>query len=636
MSVVDQRPRQRHTNEVTSGSPLQPDLSSVAAHTTGVKGGSDSGIATPSVDDPENSTEESESSAPAESQTDQLDPSTSPKVYIKTKARRFLNVAPLNIPLNRRLETLGIIWHTISIPAFVLLFLLVLSLGYVAWICIVVPYVIWWYGFDLHTPTNGKATYRVRDWVKNLIVWQWFVNYFPIRVHKACEYEPTFKKIPLDNTPYDQGYFYYDNDDDYNADLNAASNSSSNSNTDLDDDDEQDLVNENSTTLVDKIFGALGLEKRLNTATKGKYKVVSTGPRYIFGYHPHGVISMGVMGTFATNVVRNEPFEPPLRCLKWLFHDPSKFKPLLPNIGNVFPLTLTTQFTLPFYRDYLLSLGLTSASATNIKSLINNGDNSVCIVVGGAQEALLNSGVTNNPTVGIGYEHNGTYPHTRVPSNSSSNESEINSTPKVQKEIKLVLDKRKGFVKLAIELGNINLVPVFGFGEADIYNIIQPTPGSVGDLFQRWLKRNFKFTLPFFSARGIFIYDFGFLPYRNPINVCMGNPIHIPPNLIHDYKLKHPEFTLDDNLSPSTTREPAESIDAKLGQRKSTSFTNLRQRLVKSTEKPGHTRRRPKRSKIPPELLDHYHKLYVDGLKRVFEENKDKYGYENVILNIVE
>ncbi|WEJ94359.1 diacylglycerol O-acyltransferase 1 [Yamadazyma tenuis] len=483
--------------------------------------------------------------------------------------------------MSRRLETIGIIWHTVSIPFFFTLCLFLVYLGWVSWLLIILPYFIWWYGFDLHTPTNGKANYRVRNWVKNLIVWEWFVNYFPIRVHKSCEFEPTFSEVVEDE----------DN---------------------LDDDDEEDLINENSTTIVDKVFQSLGLGKRLNKVDNVKYRTVSNGPRYVFGYHPHGVISMGVMGLFATNILRNEAFEPPARFLRFLFYDPSKHKPLLPNIGNIFPLTLNTQFTLPFYRDYLLSLGLTSASAVNIKSLINNGDNSVCIVVGGAQESLLNSGVTNHPTVGIGY---------KKLAEKQSQEDEIikeNNERNVSKEIKLVLNKRKGFVKLAIELGNISLVPIFGFGEADIYNIIQPKPGTIGDTFQKWLKKNFSFTLPFFSARGIFIYDFGFLPYRNPINVCIGRPIYVPPNLVQDYKRDHPEF--ESEYEPEREKERTENH-----MKRSQSFQNLFGK-----------KKSFKRSKVPQELLDHYHKLYVDELKRVFEENKCKFGYENVVLNIVE
>lgn len=480
---------------------------------------------------------------------DELDTSTTNEdvsgLIVKRK-RKFLHIAPLNIPLNRRLETVGVIWHVISIPVFIILFLIILSLGWISWLVVILPYFIWWYGFDLHTPTNGKATYRSRDWVKNLIIWEWFVNYFPIRVHKSCDYEPTFSIEPVKVD---------------------------------EDEDEEDLINENSTTLVDKVFEFLRLGKRLNSS--GSVKVCN-GPRYIFGYHPHGVISMGVMGLFATNIIRNEPFEPPLKFLRFLFHNPSKFKPLLPNIGKIFPLTLTTQFTLPFYRDYLLSMGLTSASAPNIKSLINNGDNSVCIVVGGAQESLLNSNVSNNPV----------------------NKRPVSRSPK---EIKLVLNKRKGFVKLAIELGNINLVPIFGFGEADIYNIIKPKTGSIGDWFQKWLKKHFHFTIPFFSARGIFIYDFGFLPFRNPINICMGRPIYVPPNLLANFSEKS---------------EPQDNDNEKPKLKHKNSFFRRKKSI--------------KRPKIPQDILDHYHKLYVDELKRVFEENKQKYGYENVVLNIVE
>ena len=87
------------------------------------------------------------------------------------------------------------------------------------------PYFIWWYGFDLHTPSNGKVVYRVRNSFKNFILWDWFVKYFPIEVHKTVDLEPTFSEIPVDD----------------------SSDSS-------DDDDEQDLVSEHSRTKVDKIF----------------------------------------------------------------------------------------------------------------------------------------------------------------------------------------------------------------------------------------------------------------------------------------------------------------------------------------------------------------------------------------------
>lgn len=500
-----------------------------------------------------------------------------------------IHVAPLNTPLHLRLETLAIIWHTILIPFFLCLFLLLLLLGVVVWACVVIPYLIWWYGVDLHTPTNGKAVYRVKNWTKNLKLWEYFVNYYPIRVHKSCDYEPTYTEISVSD-----------------SDL-------------IDLDDEQDLISEKQITSVDKLFKFLGLKKRINASDKrrGVMKKVTTGPRYIFGYHPHGVISMGAMGLFATNALRNEPWEPP-KLLKRLFIDTLEHKRLLPGINNIFPLTLTTQFTIPFYRDYLLSLGLTLALAKNIKSLINNGDNSVCIVVGGARESLLNSMVSSHTMVGRGYK------------GPDPAEDEEKEDPDKKRQMKLVLKNRKGFVKLAIELGNVSLVPTFAFGEVDIYKITKPRKNSWGYKFQQWLKQNFQFTLPFFSARGVFIYDFGFLPYRNPINICMGRPIHIPANTLAEWRKEHPkeaeELVKEEKEEKERDREEKEAHKAHV--MRSTSFSSL----FKLKEP------KPKRSlikeKLPHELLDHYHGLYVKELQRVYEENKDKYGYGDVELVI--
>ncbi|KAF6072342.1 Diacylglycerol acyltransferase family protein [Candida albicans] len=410
------------------------------------------------------------------------------------KKRAFINVAPLNTPLSHRLETLGVVWHCISIPFFICLFFFMISLGLFGWIVIVLPYFIWWYGFDLHTPTNGKVAYRYRNSMKNFIIWDWFVRYFPIKVYKSVELEPTFKEVLVEETESSE------------------------------DDDEQDLVSERSRT-------------------------------YIFGYHPHGVISMGGVGLFATNSLRER---------------------LFPGLGNIFLLTITTQFAIPFYRDYLMGLGVTSASAKNIRSLISNGDNSVCIVVGGAEESLLNN----------------------------------------MREVKLILNKRKGFVKLAIELGNVALVPTFAFGEADVYRLVQPSPTSMMYKFQKWMKGIFSFTIPLFSARGVFIYDYGLLPFRNPINICVGKPIYIPAGALQEYKQQHPEEFTEEETKPPM--------------KKSGSFTDIF-KMNGETPKVSTIK-----TKIPPALLDKYHKLYVDELRNVYEENKHKFGYGDVEFSIVE
>ena len=46
------------------------------------------------------------------------------------------------------------------------------------------------------------------------------------------------------------------------------------------------------------------------------------------------------------------------KILKPFFHDSSKGERLFPGLGNIFLLTITTQFAIPFYRDYLMGLGL--------------------------------------------------------------------------------------------------------------------------------------------------------------------------------------------------------------------------------------------------------------------------------------
>lgn len=188
---------------------------------------------------------------------------------------------------------------------------------------------------------------------------------------------------------------------------------------------------------------------------------------------------------------------------------------------------------------------------------------------------------------------------------------------KSKREVQLVLNKRKGFVKLAIELGNVALVPIFAFGEADVYRLAQPAPGSFLYKFQRWMKATFQFTIPLFSARGVFIYDFGLLPFRNPINICVGRPVYIPVNALQEYKHEHPEEFADE--------EPV-SVPMK----KSGSFTDM----FKMTENKHKTS--TIKTKIPQALLDKYHKQYVDELKKVYEENKEKFGYGDVELNIVE
>jgi len=107
----------------------------------------------------------------------------------------------------------------------------------------------------------------------------------------------------------------------------------------------------------------------------------------------------------------------------------------------------------------------------------------------------------------------------------------------------LTLNNRKGFVKIALENGLVSLlaffssfycsilplnraalVPVYSFGENDVFDQLLPNKqGTSIRHIQERLKRKLGFSMPLFVGRGIFQYDFGFLPKRRQM-VSVGWP----------------------------------------------------------------------------------------------------------------
>ncbi|KAF9427638.1 diacylglycerol O-acyltransferase 1 [Entomortierella beljakovae] len=186
---------------------------------------------------------------------------------------------------------------------------------------------------------------------------------------------------------------------------------------------------------------------------------------YIFGYHPHGVLSMGALGTFGTEGLG--------------------FSKKFPGIKPVL-LTLQTNFQIPFYRDYIMAHGLGSVSKSSCEYVLNSGPgNSIAIVVGGAQESLSSKPGT----------------------------------------LDLTLKKRLGFIKLALVNG-ASLVPTLAFGENELYEVYHVPKMSKTYKIQQLVKRLCGFTLPMFNGRGIFNYGIGFLPRRRPVVIVIGKPIH--------------------------------------------------------------------------------------------------------------
>ncbi|KAL8718310.1 MAG: hypothetical protein Q9225_004539 [Loekoesia sp. 1 TL-2023] len=295
--------------------------------------------------------------------------------------RSHIHFAPLSVPLKRRLQTLMVLAHTLSIALFLTAFFLLCSIP-LFW-PLLFPYTI--YVLLSPAPHSGQLSHR-SPLLRSLPIWSLFASYFPARLHRSARLEPTRK--------------------------------------------------------------------------------------YIFGYHPHGIISHGAFAAFATEALG--------------------FSQLFPGITNTL-LTLDTNFRVPFYRDYALAMGLASVSRESCENILSKGGangegmgRAITIVVGGARESL------------------DAQPHS----------------------LKLVLKRRKGFVKLAIRTG-ADLVPVLAFGENDLYDQVTSDSHPFVHKMQMLVKKCMGFTIPLFHARGVFNYDVGLMPYRKPLNVVVGNPIKV-------------------------------------------------------------------------------------------------------------
>ncbi|KAK4150561.1 diacylglycerol acyltransferase-domain-containing protein [Chaetomidium leptoderma] len=290
-----------------------------------------------------------------------------------------IRFAPWNIPYRRRLQTLAVLTHCLSIAVTFSFFFFLCAIP-LTW-PILIPYLL--HMLLSKSALDGRLRARSERF-RRLPIWRFFASYFPAKLHKTHDLPPTRK--------------------------------------------------------------------------------------YIFGYHPHGIISHGAFAAFGTEALG--------------------FADKFPGITNSL-LTLDSNFRIPLYRDYILALGLQSVSKESIDAILTTGGangegmgRAVTIVVGGARESL------------------GAQPGT----------------------MHLVLAQRKGFVKMAMRTG-ADLVPVLAFGENDLYDQVSPEQHPLLHRLQMWVLRTLKFTLPFLHGRGIFNYDVGLMPYRRPLNIVVGKPI---------------------------------------------------------------------------------------------------------------
>ncbi|CAH1402343.1 unnamed protein product [Nezara viridula] len=187
---------------------------------------------------------------------------------------------------------------------------------------------------------------------------------------------------------------------------------------------------------------------------------------YIFCYYPHGVLPAGIFGCFGNEL--------------------SSCKELFPDL-NMHCTTLDINFNVPFYREWCMGIGGISSSKESIKYILDDKKkgNVAVIAVGGASESFF---ATPGP-------------------------------------YRIILKNRRGFVKIALEQG-ANLVPVFGFGEIELFKQNNP-PGSMLYKIQVMVKKYFGFAPLMPLGRGIFI-NKGLAPYNTPINVVVGKAIEVP------------------------------------------------------------------------------------------------------------
>ncbi|XP_017538007.1 2-acylglycerol O-acyltransferase 2 [Pygocentrus nattereri] len=198
-------------------------------------------------------------------------------------------------------------------------------------------------------------------------------------------------------------------------------------------------------------------------------KTADLDPRqnYVFGFHPHGILVAGAFTNFCTQA--------------------TGFSKLFPGLESHL-LMLPLWFRAPFFRDYIMCAGLIPSDKDSASYLLRKegGGNAVVIAVGGALEALDS--------------HPGTH--------------------------SVLLASKKGFIKLAIEHG-AHLVPVYSFGENEVFDQVANPRGTWLRWIQDRLQSIMGVSLPLFHARGIFQYSFGLMPYRKPITTVVGKPIKV-------------------------------------------------------------------------------------------------------------
>eukprot|EP01112_Ceratiomyxa_fruticulosa_P008451 TRINITY_DN2190_c0_g3_i1.p1 TRINITY_DN2190_c0_g3~~TRINITY_DN2190_c0_g3_i1.p1 ORF type:complete len:406 (-),score=46.51 TRINITY_DN2190_c0_g3_i1:125-1342(-) len=226
--------------------------------------------------------------------------------------------------------------------------------------------------------------------------------------------------------------------------------------------------------------------------------------KFMFGYHPHGVLFYGA-GVVAMNW---EEYFPGTTCSN---------------------LMSSMCFIAPLFRQFCLWTGGIPATRDSAEKAVNNHGSSLSVIPGGLAEMLMSDPRPKKVIIEVSETtmslRNGAEEGFII--NKTYSESIITEAPK--REITLFLKNRKGFIKLALQLG-LDLVPVFTHGELELYHQMQFA-------LQHRLKLSRFLRLPI-----TFIWGKCFLlPFRRPLTVVVGVPIKVE-------KTEHPTQEQIDTL----------------------------------------------------------------------------------------
>ncbi|CAD1470029.1 unnamed protein product [Heterotrigona itama] len=257
---------------------------------------------------------------------------------------------------------------------------------------------------------------------------------------------------------------------------------------------------------------------------------------YLLCSFPHGILCTGVSVAFGT--------------------DAAGYKELFPSIDSSIVI-LDQHFKTPFFREYCRVNCTSSPESLNqllsTKPQAPYTGRATVLIVGGAAEVT---------------------------------ESKPNT-------YRIVMKRRKGFVKLALKNG-VPIVPVCSFGETNLYDQLTFPEGSFMKKLQDFIRKKVGVPPVYLLGRGLFKYCFSFIPRRTPVTVVVGSPMDLP-------KIEEP------------TVEQIDEYHGKFIEHVVDFFEKEKHKYIENADS------------VHLEFIDEYHGKFIEHVADFFEKEKQKY-----------